>query len=433
MKRILLDCSILFRVDAGTGIQRVVKNIVRESMQLHGKNDIVPVFWENGQFKEISQHKLKLILTGQTVVRHTPRAAEITEDSAPKSTTRSRIKAMLPPKIFNLIKRIKGKTRGLLRRLKHLSIDFKQSHDDRDVVFSDNDILVLLDSSWELPLWREVVNAKQCGTKIGFVVYDLIPLRHPEYCDQGLVRFFKQWHVNAFQLADFSMSISDATRQDLINYIKESGGDPKFESKVFKLGADFKPVANIQTEKVDQALQNFMDKKKTFLMVGTIEPRKNHIYVLEAFKKLWGKGIDAKLCFIGKWGWIDEASAKYIKNTEHEYPDFQILTGIDDDGLNFAYKKARATIIASKTEGFGLPIIESLKKETPVIASDIPVFREVGGDSVNYFSTQDEGWELQELIKKKIEEENIKKDKIDWPDWGQSARDFIEKIYNTTR
>lgn len=425
MKRILLDATMLNRLDQGTGIQRVVRNILKESSKLNISNtDIVPIYWEKGQFKKLSERRLKDVTKDDR--------KEMRQNSPPvsiqvsnKHTAKRKMKAALPPKLYTFAGKVYFWARKKVSRATSVIPELEAK--DEAVSFDQDDTLVLLDSSWEVPYWREVANAKNSGAKVGFVEYDIIPLRFPEYCDAGLIRFFRHWHKKVFKYADFSLSISNATSKDLVNFIKKSGEEPGFKPKTFKLGANI-GHKGIRIENVDKEIQKFIDRKNTFTVVGTIEPRKNHLYVLEAFEKLWNRGIEVQLCFAGKWGWIDEKDAQRIKECEKKYSQFSVFTNVNDDELNFIYKNTRATIIASKIEGFGLPIIESLQHGTPVLASNIPVFQEVGGKKVNYFDINDSHKELSSLVDKQLHSPHKKLHSIDWPSWSEATQQFIGAI-----
>ena len=124
-------------------------------------------------------------------------------------------------------------------------------------------------------------------------------------------------------------------------------------------------------------------------MVGTIEPRKRHAFVLDALERLWADGSPARLLLLGKAGWADPNLVKRLRS----HPEIgHRLLWLDDAGdaeVHRAYEEVDALIFASVYEGFGLPIVEAARMGLPVIASDIPVLREVGGDGAAYFRVDD--------------------------------------------
>ena len=120
-------------------------------------------------------------------------------------------------------------------------------------------------------------------------------------------------------------------------------------------------------------------------MVSAIEPRKNHAYLLDAFELLWAQGSNARLCIIGKIGWKCEALVERIKRHPQWDKRLFMFNRINDKSLEFAYANARALVFPSYVEGFGLPLVEAMQRGLPAMASDIPVFREIGGEFMAYF------------------------------------------------
>src|SRR6201999_1773329 len=114
-----------------------------------------------------------------------------------------------------------------------------------------------------------------------------------------------------------------------------------------------------------------------FLMVGTIEPRKDHATVIDAFQMLWESGSRARLTFVGRPGWRAEAVLARIKALAETNPFFKFHANASDELLAQCYDEASVVIASSLAEGFGLPLIESMMFGKPLIASDIPSFREV--------------------------------------------------------
>ncbi|MBN9022570.1 MAG: glycosyltransferase, partial [Rhizobiales bacterium] len=134
--------------------------------------------------------------------------------------------------------------------------------------------------------------------------------------------------------------------------------------------------------------------RPTFLMVGTIEPRKGHLQAIRAFERLWAAGTDVNLAIVGAEGWtvlpehlrstIPEIVAALRDHPERGRRLFW-LDGISDEYLERVYAAATCLLAASEGEGFGLPLIEAARHGVPILARDLPVFREVAGDRAAYF------------------------------------------------
>jgi alpha-1,2-rhamnosyltransferase len=257
----------------------------------------------------------------------------------------------------------------------------------RRITFSPQDVLVLLDETWNLPLWPAVESARQRGCQVGGVVYDLVPLDFPHFFKESFSLTFSRWLATLINHVDFAVTISAAVQRRLRDYLAESGPEAAIEVRPFRLGAD---LTEAQDEySVRPALDKLFAgprKATPYLAVGTLQPRKNHDFLLDAFELLWPRHSNAKLCIVGKTGWKCQPLIERIRR----HPRFQTslfwFSDLSDAELAFCYERARALIAPSFAEGFGLPIVESLSRNLPVLASDIPVHREAGGSQCRYFS-----------------------------------------------
>jgi len=126
-------------------------------------------------------------------------------------------------------------------------------------------------------------------------------------------------------------------------------------------------------------------RRPTFLAVGTIEPRKGQAQIINAFELLWKQGGEANFVIVGKQGWMVEQLIQQIHGHAELGRRLFWLEGISDDYLGKVYGASTCLIAASEGEGFGLPLIEAAHHRLPIIARDIPVFREVAGDHAFYF------------------------------------------------
>jgi glycosyltransferase involved in cell wall biosynthesis len=145
-----------------------------------------------------------------------------------------------------------------------------------------------------------------------------------------------------------------------------------------------------------------MAQRPTFLMVGTLEPRKGYLQTIDAFTQLWDQGVDVNLVIVGKEGWTSLAGPqrrtiphiiRAIGVSTELGERFFWLEEVSDEALELLYSASNCIIVASEAEGFGLPIIEAAHHELPLIVRDIPVFREVAGAGAFYFK----GKEPQDL------------------------------------
>ncbi len=130
-----------------------------------------------------------------------------------------------------------------------------------------------------------------------------------------------------------------------------------------------------------------------FVVCGTIEPRKNHLLLLNVWRALGARGEAPKLVIIGKRGWLNENVVDMMARCPTLAANVIEAAGLSTPGLRRLMAGARALLMPSFGEGFGLPVAEALVAGAPVIASDLDVFREVGGDAPDYLDPIDGlGW-----------------------------------------
>ncbi|MEZ9464551.1 glycosyltransferase family 4 protein [Vibrio splendidus] len=265
--------------------------------------------------------------------------------------------------------------------------------EDFIVDFSDGDKLLFLDLHPSNAYTKnEVIQGLQKrGIESYFVVYDLLPVSHPQYFVQELVDDFHHW-LETVALSNGAFCISNDVKEKLSQWIEDTGVYmyPQFKCEYFHLGADFDTSAKKNNDKPKQAPEvesQIVDESiNVFLMVGTVEPRKGHKDVLDSFDELWASGKSDTLIIVGKAGWRNDELIKRLKTHPMLGKSLFWLQGLSDGYLDYLYRNSTCLIAASEGEGFGLPLIEAAQYGLPIIARDIQIFREVGGDFVEYFS-----------------------------------------------
>ncbi|MEA2100033.1 MAG: glycosyltransferase [Campylobacterota bacterium] len=307
---------------------------------------------------------------------------------------------------------------------------------DSEIEVSSGDILLLLDSTWHLDTWGSIRYAKSQGAMIVAVIYDIIPISHPQYCDANLVKLFKEWFKISINYVDGFIAISHTVQNDLQNYLKESYPE-KIKDKFFDhflLGADFEYTEfDIFSKNTRQDLvQLYSDTQKSiYLIVCTVEPRKNHTYLLDAFDKLWNQNIDVTLNIVGKTGWMVDDLMARIHNHPHYNKKLFHFDNLNDEELNYCYKNSKMLLFPSFVEGFGLPIIESLNNHLPVMASDTPIHNEVGGKTIGYFdlnNPQDLTDKILDIEKNSIPKSLQIKKNFKWLNWNESTGILFKKV-----
>ena len=169
-------------------------------------------------------------------------------------------------------------------------------------------------------------------------------------------------------------------------------------------------------------------------MVGTIEMRKGHRLALEAFERLWREDIDAELVVVGKVGWGVEHLITRLRQHPEAGGRLRWHDRASDDELLGYYADADALIAASYTEGFGLPLVEARHFGKPIIASDIPVFREVAevAQSVHFFevgSAASLGTAIRAFLVSRAEGHSPVVEERRWVSWADSAHELRDLVF----
>jgi glycosyltransferase involved in cell wall biosynthesis len=137
-------------------------------------------------------------------------------------------------------------------------------------------------------------------------------------------------------------------------------------------------------------------QRATFVILGTIEARKNHLMLLQVWRRLVRRlGKDApRLLVIGQRGWECEQALDLLDRSQLLDDSVTEIGRCDDATLASHLSQASALLFPSLAEGYGLPLVEALRVGVPVIASDQPVFREIAGDVPEYLDPLDgPAWE----------------------------------------
>lgn len=330
-RRLLVDVTGTIKRDAGTGIQRVVKEVVRAlNGDAHFDLPAVAVRCENGRL--FTANAFSASLGGA--------------DTGP----------------------------------------------DVEVVIAPGDRFFMLSDSWNAfdelaPVFARI---RAQGGEIVTCIFDLIPALYPHACHEVTVPRYRDWLNRALLESDAFLAISRTVALELADFVETHGLPHRPGLKIgwFACGANIATPAQPSQPREKIRVAAAADAP-VFLMVGTIEPRKGHRVALAAFEALWARGDVLRFIIVGRRGWYEEAVASEILS----HPEFGRrlfwFDDVGDDELAWLYDHASALILPSYAEGFGLPIAEAALRGRPVICSDIPVFREVGRDGALYFRVND--------------------------------------------
>lgn len=371
--QLLVDVSIICRNDAGSGIQRVVRELLR------GLLAAAPAGW---------------------VIR-------------PVWASRTRN--------YCYADRYLARIQGLA--------ETAQS-DDVPVQVTAGDCFLGLDLSSRIIPRRQaqLLAWRQQGLVLWFVVYDLLPLHHPAWFTRKGQQAFPLWLRSLALHADALFCISQTVQTELQQWLEQACHISAADLPIdwFHLGANWlSPAVACQT--TEQSMR-FAHHGCQILMVGTLEPRKGHTQVLDAFEVLWASGNKACLVLIGKEGWHCRELATRIR--QHHLLGKQLfwLENIDDQQLLASYQACDGVVMASQAEGFGLPVIEAAQSGKPLLLRDIPVFREIAGAHASYFqanSSEELVEPLRQWLQAVAGKQAVGSQDLPWLSWQQSTQQLL--------
>ena len=252
------------------------------------------------------------------------------------------------------------------------------------------------------------------GVKAVYMIHDVIPVTHPQFCRPGEAHKHEVRLENALASATGLIVNSQATLDQIGLFA---------DARALRMPRTL--VAWISGYKVAAARAIPTLNRPYFVAVGTIEGRKNHLMLLHVWSRLAAEMRERTpvLLIIGQRGWEAEAAEAMLDTGAELKGHVRELATCSDEELAGWLGNARALLMPSFVEGFGLPVIEALQVGTPVIATDLPVYREVVGDIPTYLAADDaDGWEraIREFAADGPERQRQKQALKDYraPDWS---------------
>ncbi|MCS6892188.1 MAG: glycosyltransferase family 1 protein [Rhodovarius sp.] len=230
---------------------------------------------------------------------------------------------------------------------------------------------------------RAVAEAKALGARFVPLLHDNLPLSHPEYSPaNGAARHRARMLLVSAQ-ADGAIAVSAASRDACMGWFAAQGlRCPPFA--VAHPGLDLPRLAGSPPPQ---------RPRPWCVMLSTLAPRKNHLLMLQIWKEEFAQRPEAPdLVIIGRRGWENSTTFALLDRVDWQGRVLELgrLTDAEAQGW---IRGARALLFPSIAEGYGIPLAEALAMGVPVLASDIPPFREVGGDVPDYLHPLDgPGW-----------------------------------------
>lgn len=431
-----LECTHTCETALNTGIQRVVRNVVNHSL-VDASRHVVPVRLNDGSFVAleggIKPPQPKEPSAGLSWMNRMSFMVRLYLREV-YWAFRHLVVALLPWAPLRSFLMAPRHAWGLTRMLLLPMALLRKQRDDPPAAASPlvspgpGDVLVLLDSSWHLPIWPAVAQARERGASVICVCYDLIPLTHPHFCDRHLAEVFRSWTDRALELADGFVCISRTVAEQLRTRLSTVSARAEYQPNVqhFWLGSELDGKTENTSRPLSVEVTRLVEcKHPIYMYVGTLEPRKNHDFAMDIFNKIWNDGFSAIFVIVGRVGWLCEDLLSRIKNSPHFGSRLFMFNHLNDFELDALYERVNGLVFTSVTEGFGLPIVEAIQRGVPVFASDIDVFREIGHDRGVQFLDLLDAELASRIIIEHIRTGAPRLEKpIDWLNWSESTQQF---------
>ncbi|MEM7132417.1 MAG: glycosyltransferase family 1 protein [Chloroflexota bacterium] len=265
-------------------------------------------------------------------------------------------------------------------------------------------------------------------------VHDLIFERYPQHHTLRNRLYLRLAMPLFVRRATQIIAVSTYTKNDLV----ELYGTPEEKITVIYEGVDqrFQPASALEIERIKA---RYSPGHPYLLMVGTLEPRKNHIAAIKAMLHLRNAGLPHKLLIAGGKGWLFDPIQAQVKQMELEN-DVIFAGFVPDDDLPALYSGATCVLVPSLYEGFGFSVAEAMACGTPVISSKVSSLREIGGDAAMLLDKPEDDEELAAQIRIVIEEPDVTKalsamgrkqvDRFRWDTTAKETADLYQSIHN---
>lgn len=376
--RILVDVSVILRHDARTGIQRVVRAVWLELQRASGpKLQVVPVF-----------------------ASHTHGYCYAPPDFLGED-------GLTPPRAHG------------------------------PVAAGPGDVFLGLDlAAHLLPKYTaQIAGWRAAGATVHLVVYDLLPITHPQWFQASTRRNMGLWLRSLIRHADQALCISTHVATQLQGWLDRCPGKRTDTPRIATicLGADI--AATMPTKGLLPDAQALLDRTKahpTVLMVGTIEPRKAYDVALRALELLW-RACPAeapRLVIVGKPGWKTADLQARMRGHPELGSRLEWLPAASDEFLERLYASCSILLMTSYAEGFGLPLVEAANHGMPVLVRDLPVFREHELPNLTYFADDDPA-RLGEMLMTLVRTSAIRAGAgahAALPTWSGCVRDLLHAL-----
>ena len=292
-----------------------------------------------------------------------------------------------------------GVVRAIGRAVVRRRIEARDVGHDGPVRMAPGDVLFALAAPWGREHTERARTAcADHGVRYAALIYDMIPICRPEFCDPQHGQRFRDWIDAMLPLCDVPMAISQSARHDVDEYVRAQGIALRAPVAVITIGSGFSdapppdtPLSGAPLSGTPLSGENVapvLPPGSYVLFVSTIDARKNHTLLFRVWRRLidtMPKGSVPTLVFAGSLGWMVDDLMQQIRNSRFLDGHLVIVESPTDAVLAGLYRGAMFSVFPSHYEGWGLPVVESHVFGTPVVAANATSLPEAGGTLARYF------------------------------------------------
>ncbi len=402
MTRVVLEVSHSFQTGLSTGIQRVVRETIKnlDSLEVNFRLIWLP-FGSKGTFQDVTDY--------YKIGNNSEKNVDGIEDSF-FLMLRQRVQLY---KIFTLIRKSK-----LLKRIHdEIYLQLLRRRGIREYEPQVGDSILLIDVYWnDKRILSELEELSISAVSINLFVHDIFPITDPQWFDRHSVNLFRDSFLKAFNMSDSVTTSSNANRKALEKYTQEIDIPiPERCIRVAPLGTDHLYV---------NCVDNSKKIRRGLVWISTVEPRKNIGLLLDF---LTSSNLDLPVTVIGRVGWKSNSDVLRLRELQ-KLGKLRWLDHASDGEVVEELSSGLVGIVTSTNEGFGLPAYEYLRAGLNVIAPDIPVFREIESDSIQFYQPNDIE-SFSESLSKSLRGANNQPEIDHLPTW----KNFVSQLIEITR
>lgn len=251
------------------------------------------------------------------------------------------------------------------------------------------DTVLALGAFWFHPNYVGLIEKARSehGIRFALLVYDMIPLLRPEWCEPDLVRIFREAIHGALPAADVLVTISQASAADVRRYTRAAEIAIRCDPTPIPLGTGFYSPSE-PAAPTSAPTRQLPEAGSYALVVATVEVRKNHILLFNVWRRLLDdlpREVVPTLVIAGRVGWLVADLLEQLANCAFLGGKIVLFEDVSDGELGRLYAGCRFTLFPSFYEGWGLPVSESLSFGQPCLASSATSLPEAGGSLARYF------------------------------------------------